>query len=124
MYSDIPHFDSIAAVPDTLTLVDTAISVGLLTAHVTDAEGARDILSVTTRATKPDGTEANTVVYLFDDGDPGHADASRGDGWYSSGIKLDPHSNPPPEKGTYVFHFIATDKSGAIGKDSVSVVVQ
>jgi len=119
-----PHIDSAWAVPDTLVLVDTAISVGVLMAKVTDPESRRDILSVTTRATKPDGTEANTLVYLFDDGDPSHADAVAGDNIYSSGIKLDPHAVPPPQKGNYVFHFVATDKSGAVGQDSLTVVVK
>lgn len=119
-----PHFDSLAAVPDTLTLVDTSITVGALMAKVSDKEGSRDILSVTAQATKPDGTLANTLVYLFDDGSPVHADAVAGDSVYSTGIKLDPHSNPPPLKGNYVFHFVATDKSGATGQDSLTVVVR
>jgi hypothetical protein len=119
-----PHIDSLAAAPDTLKLVDTAISVGALMAKVSDAEGRLDLLSVTAQATKPDGTQANTLVYLFDDGDASHADQVAGDNIYSSGIKLDPHASPPPQKGKYVFHFVATDKSGAVGQDSLIVVVQ
>jgi hypothetical protein len=118
-----PHIDATKATKDTLTL-GTVTVVDTLTAKISDVESLRDILSVTTRATKPDGTLAGVTVSLYDDGDGAHADAAKGDGIYSAGIVLDPNAVPPPQKGTYVFKFIATDKSGATATDSTKITVQ
>lgn len=114
-----PKFEFVQTTKDTLVLADS-IDAAVLTAKLSDVEGMRDILSVKTQATKPDGTLSNTVVTLFDDGlKEQHADEIKGDSVYSTGIKLDPASNP--EKGAYTFRFIAQDKSNA--RDTASLVI-
>jgi len=117
-----PVLTNALSTQDTLDLIDNQITADTLRVTVADPESSNDILKVETQAKKPNGELANTIVKLYDDGDPEHADEIKGDGIFSTGIKLDPSSNP--DKGEYTFVFTATDKSNAKSTAEVKLVVR
>jgi hypothetical protein len=118
-----PVIDSVWGVPDTLK-IGTGITSGSIHAKVSDPEGWFDLYSVFATVTLPDGTTAPTQLQLFDDGLAAHADDFKADGVFSIPISFDPNATPAPLKGKYVYHFVASDKSGATATDSLTIVVQ
>jgi hypothetical protein len=118
-----PVIDSVWGVPDTLK-IGAGIASGSIHAKVTDPEGWFDLYSVLSSVTLPNGTTSTGQLQLFDDGLSSHADDIKADGIFSIPISFDPNATPAPQKGKYVYHFVASDKSGATAADSLTIVVQ